>query len=69
MADLERMGLGTALEAIVAEASAFSEYNEGTDDAFRRIVRLAKRAQEEHNSLEQAAITLNAKVSDLSGGE
>jgi hypothetical protein len=33
---------GETLEAIIAEASAFSEYDARTDDAFRRIVVLAK---------------------------
>ena len=37
--------IGGTLDQIIAEASAFSEYDVGTDDAFRLIVKLAKDAQ------------------------
>ncbi len=37
--------IGEKLDQIIAEASAFSEFDVGTDDAFRLIVKLAQDAQ------------------------
>ena len=42
----------TAVEAIIAEASAFSEYDEHTEAAFQRIISLAKDVERQLKTIE-----------------